>query len=187
MKNKGCGPEQFNFFEPILREGADLNIHAEDTVTLILQPLLMYDSVVHLILSKIDFYINLFRQAGDKTLFNLSNWIRDRLEIAPGKQPLTQLEEFLDLHLYEAVEIQHAVYRPPHDFDRSADVTELIIDLVQNNKYLHYRITNETMRGDPAPGEGKRLYVDYLYKNQRISMDWGENEFWRFPFSEYYL
>jgi len=62
----------------------------------------------------------------------------------------------------------------------SRDVTSQLQSMVVNNR-LNIVVNNQTMGGDPAPGQSKQLYVQYEYNGNRQSRTVSENSRLKLP------
>jgi len=63
---------------------------------------------------------------------------------------------------------------------RGMDVTGRVQSMVRNNS-LRFRVNNDSMGGDPAPGQTKQLYLQYSYNGQNRNITVGENQEVRIP------
>lgn len=69
--------------------------------------------------------------------------------------------------------IVQAEWRPTSG-RRGRDVTSRLQSMVRNNR-LDITVNNQTMGGDPAPGQSKQLYIAYQYRGRSNSTTVGEN------------
>jgi len=63
---------------------------------------------------------------------------------------------------------------------RGMDVTGRVQSMVRNGS-LRFRVNNDSMGGDPAPGQTKQLYLQYSYNGQNRNITVGENQEVRIP------
>jgi len=72
-----------------------------------------------------------------------------------------------------SLRIVQAEYRPANG-TAGRNVTSRLQNMVRNNR-LDITVNNQTMGGDPAPGQSKQLYVAYQYGGRSRSTTVGEN------------
>lgn len=71
-----------------------------------------------------------------------------------------------------SLSIKNAQYGSvPHN--KMADVTSLVVAAVSGDS-VRLKVNADTMKGDPAPGRGKRLYVDYTLNGTAGTAEAGE-------------
>jgi hypothetical protein len=63
---------------------------------------------------------------------------------------------------------------------RGMDVTGRVQSMVRNGS-LRFRVNNDSMGGDPAPGQTKQLYMQYSYNGQNRNGTYRENDEVRIP------
>jgi len=63
---------------------------------------------------------------------------------------------------------------------RGMDVTGRVQSMVRNGS-LRFRVNNDSMGGDPAPGQVKQLYLQYSYNGQNRNGTYRENDEVRIP------
>ena len=63
---------------------------------------------------------------------------------------------------------------------RGMDVTGRVQSMVRNGT-LRFRVNNDSMGADPAPGQTKQLYMQYSYNGQNRNITYRENDEVRIP------
>ena len=169
------------FFEPLLRDQGDLYKRSDDVIRTILQPLISYSQAIECIQPNRHFYLALLQKGQESITGNFIRLIRDAVENGQASGPLTEFSRYLDQNLYGLIEILQADYRSINHPDKSIDVTELLKQKVLQEHVLHFRVTNESMGGDPDFGTTKKLSVNLKYRGKENTLEWNENEFYRLP------
>ncbi len=80
----------------------------------------------------------------------------------------------------DMLKIVSAKYAAKSDETRAADVTALVQKAVDGHS-LEFRVSNETLGGDPAPGLGKKLTVEYDRKGEKGTTSASEGRAVRIP------
>ncbi len=182
LNHRNITPEQFISFERPLRELGDLQERSGDVVRKILKSVISNDGALNVILPNADFYVSLISKAEEESL-DVIKLIRDKIASDPNNSKLSTLARAIDQQLAHAVKVISAKYFSPEVSDKkhTVDVTTKIVELVQGQKVLHFKITNELFNNDPHPGIRKKFEVHYQYMNSKHNKTCNENEWMGLP------
>jgi uridine kinase len=156
--------DQFIFFEKVLRSEAELNSRSEDiTRRILLRVCEDEESFEHINANK-TFYIDLILLS-NAIGFDFIEAVRLKNETDTVLEDYQSFSLCIDEKLSPDLQIEYAKYYNPDKEDEGAEVTTNVKALVENEKKLHFLITNQIASNtDPAPGVPKKLFVKYSYK-----------------------